>query len=710
MWRRLRTWLAMPDRGTRQKKMRQCRAFRVETLEERAVLSGDGVSADHLLCEPIVPDCASAAIGLAIGGPDAAAAAGGIVQGTGATIGGVKFLDRNANGIRDRGPVVGDEPDVVFVVDISGSTTGPFQGTSVGDVNGDGLSNTILDAEIAGFIALNEQLVQLGLGSIARVSVVTFDSIGEIRDMDPVANGLQFAASPSTDADANGVRDVDQILRSLRDRGLTNFEDALAKAQQVLTALGTLPGDGNVILLSDGFPTAGGSHADEAAALRASAINVRAFGVGNGASLAALQIIDPTATIFTRSDELLAVFSGVGGGSQTFLEPGMAGITVYLDLNNNSQLDVGEPTAVTIEDDPATPDVDELGMFTFTNLAPGTYVVREIVPPGHRQTRPAGPDFSFQITVAAGQSVTDLEIGNAMSTDTSSISGIVYLDVNNNGVKDPSELPLPNVPVRLEGPTTISVVTDANGRYRFDNLSAGTYTVTETQPSAFLDGIDTQGQPLTGRAENDRFVDLNIVGGEALTDYNFGERGLRPELITKRLYMSDSPPVTQLIGQLQLGPTNGSVTFAAHSAASIVANVPAQGPALSWELYDSQLLPLAIKPDSHSFSMSVEPGHTYLLKVVVSDAVVVTLTTLAQNPQDSQPPLDSEPHAGAEAKDQLPTARRVRIHDAPLRRVSRELFVQRRLHTDNRSLLQMPRRYAVERRVGVIFGGLRIDT
>ena len=41
-------------------------------------------------------------------------------------------------------------------------------------------------------------------------------------------------------------------------------------------------------------------------------------------------------------------------------------------------------------------------------------------------------------------------------------------------------------------------------------------------------GRDTAGQPNLGRVENDRFVDMVLVGGVSATNFNFGERGLRP--------------------------------------------------------------------------------------------------------------------------------------------------------------------------------------
>ncbi len=66
----------------------------------------------------------------------------------------------------------------------------------------------------------------------------------------------------------------------------------------------------------------------------------------------------------------------------------LAGVTVYLDLNNNGLLDTNEPTQITASDNPNTLEIDETGQYRFTNLTPGTYIVREVVPEGYKQTFP----------------------------------------------------------------------------------------------------------------------------------------------------------------------------------------------------------------------------------------------------------------------------------------------------------------------------------
>ncbi|MGC4032022.1 MAG: PQQ-dependent sugar dehydrogenase [Tepidisphaeraceae bacterium] len=76
-------------------------------------------------------------------------------------------------------------------------------------------------------------------------------------------------------------------------------------------------------------------------------------------------------------------------GKWTSGEKGITGRTVWLDLNNDGNQGVTEPTLVTGDN----------GKFTFTNLAAGTYRVREVVPAGWKQTSPInnGPLF-IQLT------------------------------------------------------------------------------------------------------------------------------------------------------------------------------------------------------------------------------------------------------------------------------------------------------------------------
>jgi subtilisin-like proprotein convertase family protein len=78
-------------------------------------------------------------------------------------------------------------------------------------------------------------------------------------------------------------------------------------------------------------------------------------------------------------------------------DTGLAGVTIYLDANNNGILDDGELSTVTATDDLSTSE-NETGAYEFTGLMAGTYIVREVVPTGYEQTYPIPPDgFDLEI-------------------------------------------------------------------------------------------------------------------------------------------------------------------------------------------------------------------------------------------------------------------------------------------------------------------------
>jgi hypothetical protein len=117
-----------------------------------------------------------------------------------------------------------------------------------------------------------------------------------------------------------------------------------------------------------------------------------------------------------------------------------------------------------------------------------------------------------------------------------SISGYVYEDVNNDGIKASNENGIAGVWLELfvyennqYVTTGLKVQTDATGFYRFDNIAGGkTYKVVETQqPGGYIDGKDTPGtidDVTVGRAvPTDELADIHIGAKEDGINYNFGE-------------------------------------------------------------------------------------------------------------------------------------------------------------------------------------------
>jgi hypothetical protein len=82
-----------------------------------------------------------------------------------------------------------------------------------------------------------------------------------------------------------------------------------------------------------------------------------------------------------------------GNGVRDPGEPGISGVQIYVDENDDGVLNVDqngdptEPVTVTMEDDPNT-RADESGMYLLFGLPAGQHVVREVVPVGYFQTEP----------------------------------------------------------------------------------------------------------------------------------------------------------------------------------------------------------------------------------------------------------------------------------------------------------------------------------
>ena len=117
------------------------------------------------------------------------------------------------------------------------------------------------------------------------------------------------------------------------------------------------------------------------------------------------------------------------------------------------------------------------------------------------------------------------------SADNSSgaISGYVYVDAAQTG-EYLSDEGLAGVVIRLGGAANQTTSTNSSGYYQFANLSAGTYTVTETQPAACIDGGDNS-------------LSVMLESGATASDKNFSEAGLKPGYIPNRVLATTSLPV-----------------------------------------------------------------------------------------------------------------------------------------------------------------------
>ena len=184
---------------------------------------------------------------------------------------------------------------------------------------------------------------------------------------------------------------------------------------------------------------------------------------------------------------------------------------------------------------------------TDLNLLPGTYQVLEIQEvgyfsvgsvPGTVQGQPVGvsagndPNLITEISIPLGDlHAIDYDFAEAQPA---AISGFVYHDRDNDGLRDSDENGIGGVTIVVQPVDTIApqnavtLTTDQNGFYRAEGLAPGNYRILEpSQPVSWVDGKDTAGfvNGITnGIATNEEIHSINVGGNESGVEYNFGER------------------------------------------------------------------------------------------------------------------------------------------------------------------------------------------
>ncbi|TWP53400.1 hypothetical protein FKR81_05415 [Lentzea tibetensis] len=236
---------------------------------------------------------------------------------------------------------------------------------------------------------------------------------------------------------------------------------------------------------------------------------------------------------------------------------------VWIDANKNGLQDAGEtPVAgvtAKLQDgtgkELATTKTDDKGLYLFSDLADGTYKVCfdvKALPAAvadYTLTKPnAGDDAKDSDadpatgctapTVLGVGKRQDLTLDAGLVAPPNRIGDLVWLDTNRNGLQDPGEPGVPNVPVKLvDGsgkPVGDPVKTGPDGKYEFPNIPDGTYKVCfemgalpseyagypATKPNAGDDALDSDVDPATGCTppvtvgvgkRNNPTLDLGIV-------------------------------------------------------------------------------------------------------------------------------------------------------------------------------------------------------
>jgi uncharacterized repeat protein (TIGR01451 family) len=214
-----------------------------------------------------------------------------------------------------------------------------------------------------------------------------------------------------------------------------------------------------------------------------------------------------------------AVYNDVkGNGTIGPEDSGLPGWAVFLDTNGNGALDPGEPAMVT-----GVP-----GNYSFTNLGPGTYKVREVVQNGWMQTSSNLVDIvAGSGDNADGASFPGLNFANFQKI---SVSGQVFNDAIGNGTKDPGDSGLPGLTVFL----------DTNGNGSLDNGEP--FTVTDPQGSYILTNIGpfpiVREIPLGGWQQTTPLPTIVASSGTNQTGIDFGN--FAPFAISGTVYIDQN--------------------------------------------------------------------------------------------------------------------------------------------------------------------------
>ena len=189
-----------------------------------------------------------------------------------------------------------------------------------------------------------------------------------------------------------------------------------------------------------------------------------------------------------------------------FVKPASVGDKVWMDVNRDGIQDADEPAmpgvtvTLTRADGSAVTDAsgnpvaavttDANGQYKFENLLPGDYKVSFTNPAGYEATvSDAGDDRGADsngteaaVSLTQGQDDATVDYG---LVGTGVIGDQLFVDVNQNGgsAPDAGDKPLAGVKVTLTwtGPggitRTYETTTDAEGKYKFENLLPGEYKV-----------------------------------------------------------------------------------------------------------------------------------------------------------------------------------------------------------------------------------------
>ena len=279
------------------------------------------------------------------------------------------------------------------------------------------------------------------------------------------------------------------------------------------------------------FPVSGDTEfeADETFIVTLSNPSSGSIGTGTANGIIQNDDIDMTLTI-AISDDSISESAGGAATTATVSRLDTAG-DLIVNLNSSDTSEATVPATVTILDGQSSATFDIAAVDD--NDVDGTQtVIIAVTAPGY-----TGGSDTLDV-------VDDDEGGGGGGTGTGQIGGIVWNDVNGDGVFDVSESPLESWFVFLDqnqngtlDPNENATQTGTDGSYLFEDLPDGTYYVTEILPAGWTQTSPSGGNPRSTMA----LGSVQLVGGAIIDDLStsaagrlgqnvFSTLGMQPEI------------------------------------------------------------------------------------------------------------------------------------------------------------------------------------
>lgn len=234
---------------------------------------------------------------------------------------------------------------------------------------------------------------------------------------------------------------------------------------------------------------------------------------------------------------------------------------VFEDLNANGQWDEGEKAlagaAVTLTPDRTGIEAAQAvtgadGAFDLEGLRPAGYTLTVALPEGYIFSCPleglAFGTLGEQSLVCAWQTLTDRTDKAIGAVKPGSISGVIWLDENEDGTRGEGELLMSGVSLELvdeRGGAVVKRTASTDQGFRFDNVRPGTYTVRLTLPDQSSPAADSASTFVANGLKMTQ-SGVSVAAGEDVDGLTTGL--VSATSVAGRLYLDENGARTPLAG------------------------------------------------------------------------------------------------------------------------------------------------------------------